>query len=193
MYYSFDYFLVSFLCFVISFNVSYFFEFSLRLSVLLINVLSILITIFENFASGLCLGLLLEFCPVLSFGIYFFVSSFQLSLCVCLYVLGRSATSPSLGRLALCSRYPVASVVQCACSHKLGASRVSLVWVVCALLLWLSHACVGTSVHEIDSQDGLNYIEQAIVQRLTPQSCICFSEALVPSESTLWACHLCML
>ena len=45
------------------------------------------------------LVLFLEFYPVLSFGKFFFVSSFCLLPCVCFYGLGRSATFPSLGSL----------------------------------------------------------------------------------------------
>ena len=37
----------------------------------------------------------------------FFVFSFWLLACVCFYVLNRAATSPSLGRVALCIKCPV--------------------------------------------------------------------------------------
>lgn len=53
-----------------------------------------------------CLHLILfsGFCSVLSFGTFVCVSSFWLTLCVCFYVLGRSATSPCLDRIALFGR-----------------------------------------------------------------------------------------
>ena len=46
---------------------------------------------------------------VLSFGICFFVTTFWWPLCVHFYVLGRTAASPGLGGVALCSRYSVGS------------------------------------------------------------------------------------
>ena len=45
---------------------------------------------------------------VLSFGACFFLSPFWLPLCVCSYVLCRSAMTPRLCEVALCSRCPVA-------------------------------------------------------------------------------------
>lgn len=52
------------------------------------------------------LVLLLKFRPGLLFGIYFYVSSFCLSLCVCLCELGKTATSPVLEGVTLCKSYP---------------------------------------------------------------------------------------
>lgn len=49
----------------------------------------------------------LRFCLVPSIGIYFFVSSFCLILCVCFYVPGKSVMFFSLKGLALFRRYPV--------------------------------------------------------------------------------------
>ena len=73
--------------------------------------MSILIANVMNSASGRwlvsILVIFLEFCPILSLGIYFFIPSFLLPLCVCAYVLNRSALFPSLGRVALCSRCPI--------------------------------------------------------------------------------------
>ena len=61
----------------------------------------------EDCLSPFCLALFLRFCFILSFGTYSFISSFFLTLCVCFYVLGRSAISPCLERVALCRRYPL--------------------------------------------------------------------------------------
>lgn len=63
---------------------------------------------FELFPDKLLISILipfLEFCLVLSFGKCSFVSSFN--LCVCFYVLGRSATSPSPEGVAECGKYLV--------------------------------------------------------------------------------------
>ena len=46
--------------------------------------------------SPFCSVLFLEFCSVLSFGPYFFVSSFWQPPCVCFCVLGRAALTPCL-------------------------------------------------------------------------------------------------
>ena len=55
--------------------------------------------------SPFCLVLFLRFC-LASIGTYSFVSLFCLIFCVCFYVLGKSATSPSL-EVALCRKCPV--------------------------------------------------------------------------------------
>ena len=73
--------------------------------------MSVLITIVLNPVpdklSPFHLALFLEISPVLSSGICFFFSSFWLLPCVCFYVLGKVATLPRLGRVALYSRCPV--------------------------------------------------------------------------------------
>ena len=85
-------------------------KFSVSSSTLPLSSLSILITSVLNSASGrLLVSTLLssfsEFCSVLSFGPCFLVSSFWQPPCVCFYILGRATISPSLGGVALSSRY----------------------------------------------------------------------------------------
>ena len=53
------------------------------------------------------LALFLEIPPVLTFGARFFVCPHWLSLCVCFYVLNRTAITPSLHGVGLYSRCPV--------------------------------------------------------------------------------------
>ena len=55
--------------------------------------------------SPLHLGLLLEFCFVLSFRTYSSFSSFCLIFCAYFYVLGRSVTFLNLREVALCRRH----------------------------------------------------------------------------------------
>ena len=94
--------------------------------------MSILITSLLNSEFGrlspFYLVLSLEFCSVLSF-----VSSFCLSPCVCFCVLGRSAMSPGLDRLALCSRHPRGPSGTDSLVSEPSASGISLVWVLCVL------------------------------------------------------------
>ena len=92
----------------------------------------------------------LEISPVLSYGACFFVAPFWLPLCVCFYVLGRSAMTPSLCAIALCSRCPVGSSDSVSLITWAGCSRN-----VCCVgyedppiiiefwLLLASHLCVG--------------------------------------------------
>ena len=63
------------------------------LSSLSILITSILNSMSSNYLSPFCLVLFMEFCSVLSFGPRFFVSSFWLPPCVCVYVLGGTAMS----------------------------------------------------------------------------------------------------
>ena len=53
------------------------------------------------------LALFLEISPILSFGACLFLFPVWLSVCVCFYVLCSYAMTPSLRRVALCSRCPV--------------------------------------------------------------------------------------
>lgn len=97
---------------------------------------------FELFPDKLLISILipfLEFCLVLSFGKCSFVSSFN--LCVCFYVLGRSAPFPSLERVALCGRCSM--VLSSPWSSEPVFPRVSPLWAAYALLLWLGHNCCG--------------------------------------------------
>ena len=81
---------------------------------------------------------------VLSCGRCSFISSFGLTFCVCLSVLGLSATSPCLKKVALCGRCPMGSVREhnAPWSPGRGAPRVSPVGlthppvVVGSWLLW---------------------------------------------------------
>ena len=80
---------------------------SLYFSILLLSIVSILLTISMYSMSGklltsVSLGFFLGFYFVLSFGTYSSVSSFCLTLGVCFYELGRTATSPSPEGVALC-------------------------------------------------------------------------------------------
>ena len=54
--------------------------------------------VFTSVSFVLCLG----FCPVSLLETYSFVYSFCLFLCAYIYVLGRLATSPDLGKVTLC-------------------------------------------------------------------------------------------
>ena len=67
-----------------------------------------------DFSSLFCLVLFLEFCSAFCFVLFFFfigtdffLFSFWLLSCICFYVLGRTATSPHLDRVALCIRWPI--------------------------------------------------------------------------------------
>lgn len=60
------------------------------------------------------LVLFLEFCPDLSFGIYFPVCSLG-CLSVCFYELGKTATSPTLAGVTLCRSYPF---IDCVCARR---------------------------------------------------------------------------
>ena len=126
-----------------------FLQFSLSLFILLSTV-SIFLTISLNSLCGKWLSpfhlvLFLRFYLVLSFGRYSFVSSFCLTLCVCFYVLGISAVSPSIERVALCRRLLWGSVAHSP-GHESGAPGVSPAWIVCSCLLWLGCIYVGTLV-----------------------------------------------
>ena len=120
----------------------FFFMISISFFILLkfsLSSLSTFITIVFNSVSGILLAsihlvLFLEMSPILSFWTCFFVSPFWLLLCVCFYVLGRAATSPRLGRVALRSRHSVGFSGIVSQSPKLGAPSVPPVWIVCTAL-----------------------------------------------------------
>lgn len=89
------------------------------------------------------LVLFLEFCFVLSFRKYSFFSSLCLTLCVCFYVLGRSAPYPSLERVTLCGRFLWGLVAQFPWSPEPLVTEVFPLWAVFIFLLWLGHNCCG--------------------------------------------------
>ena len=71
--------------------------------------LSILITsVLNSVSNRLLISILFSsfsgFWSALSFGPYFFVSSFWQSACVCFYVLGRAALTPCLSSMAYCRK-----------------------------------------------------------------------------------------
>lgn len=92
-----------------------------------------------------CLVIFLKFCPDLSSGTCFFVSSFG-CLPMFISVFGISATSPNLGRVALCSRLPLGPSVA-ACVHLNQVLLGCLMFGVCMLSCcsWALIA-IGTSV-----------------------------------------------
>ena len=84
----------------------------------------------------------LEVCPALSFRTCFFVASFWQTPYVCVYVLGRSAPSPGLGRVAYVIGVLWGSVAPCPWS--VGYSRaVPSVGCVCPPVIELSLDCCG--------------------------------------------------
>ena len=123
-----------------------FFTCTISLSKFSLSCLSILITSILNPVSGRLIvstlfSSFLEFCSILSFRICFFVSSFWLPLCTFFYLLGRSALSPSLGRMALCSRCPVGPSGAVSLITWAWCSRSVPCVGLCVLLLWLSLDC----------------------------------------------------
>ena len=102
----------------------------------------ILKTFLVNCLSPFHLILKLSYFIFFLFSRCLFVYSFCLILCVCFYVLSISATSPGLGKVALCRRCPVGlSGMIPHWSPEPGAPQVSPVWAASTLLLWLGHDC----------------------------------------------------
>ena len=144
-----------------------------------LSSLSTLITILLNFICSKLppfhLGLFLETSPILSFGVYFFVYSFWLLLCVCFYVLGKSAMTPSFGSMAIC--------IMCLMGWQnelkgtLGMSLVRLHGFCCCDYVLIS---IVLFVHEVDPQSHWlrtnPYLSVwAALQVLTTWSRICLS------------------
>ena len=69
------------------------------------------------------LVLFLEFCSVLSFGPFFFVSSLWQPLCVCVCVLGRAAWTPCLSSVAYCRKVHPLSCMGWSLRSLLGRSN----------------------------------------------------------------------
>ena len=142
-------------------------KFSLSSPLLLLSLVSIFVSItlnsfLINCLSPFCLVPFLEFCLVLSFGKYSFVSSLCLTLCVSFYVLGRSAPYPSLERVALCVvQFPMVTRASFSwgfpclgCMHPLIVVGPQLLWAHwlrelapglagCIAWLWLRRCAVG--------------------------------------------------
>lgn len=117
-------------------------KFSLSSSILLPSSMRVFMSLTLNSLSGklLIFTLFNSFPEVLSYSFFwqlFFVFSLFLTLFVCFYVLGISATPPSLERVALCRRCPVGPVTQSPNVIKSRCSRGTPAWTGYALLLWL--------------------------------------------------------
>ena len=87
------------------------------------------------------LVLFLKLCLVLSIGTYSFASLLCLILCVCSYVLGKSATSPRTEGVALFRRYPVGLKSTILHGHQSQELKVYPLCGLCALLPWCAHGC----------------------------------------------------
>lgn len=85
----------------------------------------------------------LRICLVLLFEIYFYVSSFCLTLYVYVYVLGKSATSSSLEGVAFCMRCPAGPETQSCLAPRARCSRIlPYVGCMCPLVVlgpWLKY------------------------------------------------------
>ena len=153
-----------------------------------------------KFLFPLYLALFLEISPIISFWTCFFISLFRLTFCVCFYVLGRTAMTPSLGMMALCSRCPVGphgeiSFITCAgCSIQ----RIKE-WPLCGLCgsscyNWVLIA-IGLFLCGVNPQAG--WLWASVPITVYELLCMCWlqvwsspQEGLVSSEIFLWICHL---
>lgn len=122
------------------------------------------------------------------FGDILFVFSFWLTLCVCLYILVRLAMSTGLGRVALCSRLfvgPNSIVSQVTCRCPRGIPCMSCICPALVIEPWLLLQCQWEGlIRRLTGCEKWPWI-QMVAQGLTPWNRICFSGALVPSESPL--------
>ena len=139
-----------------------------------------------SYLSPFHLDLLQWFCPVLFWGAYSSDSSFYLTPYVCFYVLGKSATSPSLESSDLINKRSCRAL-QCNVpfSPESGASGVSPVCAVCTLLLWLSCSCLQPC--------HLQWLSACCKQSFVPVSLVGQSgAALGLSWVKLGVCQRCM-